>query len=74
MAISREQQIINQFGKKVRAVREAKGYSLQGLADAAEMAKSNLHDIEQGLVNPKASTIVLLAEALGVDPGELFPR
>lgn len=70
----REQQIIKQFGKKLREIRESKGLSLRELADLADMNHGNIHEIEQGRVNPSIATAALLAEALGIDPGDLFPR
>lgn len=74
MGISREQQIINELGKKLRQIRESKGLSVRELADLADMNYSNISRIESGLVNPQITTVILLAEALGINPCDLLPK
>lgn len=69
----REQKILDVIGNKLKIIRLEKGYSLRELADRADMDHNNIHRIEQGMVNPAATTLVLLAEALGVKPADLMP-
>ena len=71
MDAAREQEIIIRLGNRIRSIREKKRYSLRELADKADMAYNSIHRIEQGLVNPQITTVILLAEALEVDPAVL---
>jgi transcriptional regulator with XRE-family HTH domain len=60
------------FGKRVRELREAKGWTLEALGEAAKMNELQVGHIERGASDPKLSTICRLAHALGVRPGELI--
>lgn len=64
--------IIKEFGANLRRVRENKGLSLRELAHRADIATNTVNRIEQGITDTSMTTIVRIAEALGVDPGELF--
>jgi len=68
----RNQKAINAFGKKIKALRKAKGYSQYNLADEANIDRSQVIAIENGTGNPTISTIYALAEALKVKPRELL--
>ncbi len=70
----KRQKILSAFGKKLREVREEKGVSIRGLADMAEIDYSNLNRIENGIVEASLCTIVAIAEAIGVDPGDLISK
>jgi transcriptional regulator with XRE-family HTH domain len=69
----REQKILKEFGENLKKARTAKGLSLRALADIADMDFGNINEIETGKVNPSLTTIVLLAEALEIDPSTLLP-
>lgn len=58
----------------LREVREQKGLSIQGLADIADLDRSNLSNIENGKVEISLCTLYAIAEALEVDPGSLLPK
>ncbi len=61
--------------KRIRQLREAKSWSLQALADYANMDRANLSRIEAGqAVNMYFSTLCKIAEALEVSPGELIRK
>lgn len=60
------------FGAHVRKLREAKGYGLREFALYADMEFSTISDIERGVNNVTISTVLRLAENLGVTPSELF--
>jgi transcriptional regulator with XRE-family HTH domain len=60
------------FGSHVRQLREAKGYGLREFALLADMEYSTLSDIERGVNNTTISTVLRLADNLGVTPSELF--
>lgn len=60
------------FGNNLKKMRLQKKLSIRGLADLAEINYPNLQRIESGKNDPRLSTILALAEALGVDPRELI--
>jgi transcriptional regulator with XRE-family HTH domain len=59
------------LGKRLRELRTAKGWTLEELAEAARMNELQVGHIERGASDPKLSTIMKLAKALGVTQGEL---
>lgn len=61
---SGEQELLNNFGAKIREIRIGKGLSMQQLANVAEIELSQVHRIEKGKINPKLTTIVILSIAL----------
>jgi len=60
------------FGKRVRRLREAKGWTLEQAGEAAGMNELQVGHIERGASDPKLSTILKLARALGLRPEELL--
>lgn len=68
----REQKILKDFGESLKKFRTDKKLSLRALADIAEMDFGNINEIENGKINPSLTTIVLLAEALEIDPTDFF--
>jgi len=64
-------QLEKQFGLAVRTAREQKGWSQELLAEAANLNRSYLGEIERGLVTPSLSTISKLAAGLGLTPSAL---
>jgi transcriptional regulator with XRE-family HTH domain len=72
MDSSREVKIIKEFGKRLKKARTDKKLSVRALADIADMDFGNISEIETGKGNPSLTTIVLLAEALGINPCTLL--
>ncbi|PTU30095.1 transcriptional regulator [Stenotrophobium rhamnosiphilum] len=62
------------FGQVVREEREKKGWSQELLAEAANLNRSYLGEIERGLVTPSLVTISKLAAGLDVAPSTLITR
>ena len=60
------------FGQRVRRARVALGVSQEEIAQLADMHVTNYGRVERGEANSELHTIVRLATALGVDPGELL--
>ncbi len=60
------------FGQQIRILREARGWTMEQLAEVAEMNPLQVGHIERGASDPKLSTILKLARALAVRPEELF--
>lgn len=60
------------FGRLVSRLRAAKGFSQEGFAAVAGLHRTYMGGIERGERNPTLTTILRIAEALEVDPAELF--
>lgn len=60
-----------QFGQRVRALRSGKGLSQEALAEGTDLHWSYIGQVERGQTNLTLHNILKLADALGVDPGEL---
>src|SRR5262245_61020699 len=61
------------FAKRLRRVRESRGMSPYRLARLTGLSKQGALNLELPGADPKLSTIVKLAGALGVQPWELLP-
>jgi transcriptional regulator with XRE-family HTH domain len=61
-----------QFGKRLRALRGAKGLSQESLADKAGLHRSYVWGIENGRRNVSLENIVRIARALHVRPRDLL--
>jgi len=59
---------------RIRQLRERKGVSLRELARRAGVGVATLSRIESGTANPRLSTLLQLAEVLGVFVGKLFEK
>ena len=57
---------------RVRGLRDAKGWSLEALAERSAVSKSNISLIERGQSSPTAVVLDKLATALGVPLASLF--
>jgi len=64
---------MKQFGEQLKKIRTEKKLSTRALADLAEMDFGNINEIENGKVNPSITTVIIIAEALKVNPADLFP-
>ncbi|MBI5442402.1 MAG: cupin domain-containing protein [Deltaproteobacteria bacterium] len=60
------------LGQKLKAVRKARGYSLEELAKRTKFSKSFLSQIENGKNSPSIASLKKITSALGVSIGELF--
>lgn len=61
-----------EMGQRVKALREARGLTLQVLSDRSGLAISTISKIERGLMAPTYDRFSGLAKGLGVDVSELF--
>lgn len=61
------------LGAKIRAVRQAKGFSQEEFAAEAGLGRSYYGGIERGERNVAALNLIQIAKILGVEVGELFP-
>ena len=54
------------IGRRVRQERQARGWTLDQLAQAAEVSRRMVVNVEQGGVNPSVGTLLRISDALGV--------
>src|SRR4051812_13079210 len=57
----------------IQIIREAAGLSRPELAKRAGIAWSTLYLLEDNLIDPRLSTLIKIASALDVKPGQLIP-
>jgi transcriptional regulator with XRE-family HTH domain len=57
---------------EIKKARRAKGYTLDALAQLCGLSKGYLSKIERGVKVPSFATFQTIANALGVDDGELL--
>lgn len=62
------------FATNLRRFRVATGFSQEALADRAGLHRTYISSIERGRRNVSLENIFLLAEALGVEPGDLLKQ
>lgn len=61
------------IGSKIRELRSAKGYSQEGIADAAGMGRTYMGRVERGEQNISIQNLIQIAFALNVEVGALIP-
>jgi transcriptional regulator with XRE-family HTH domain len=61
-----------QFGRNIAVQRRKRGLSKAALARKADVSRDSLRQIEAGLRTAHFDTLMALADALAVDPGDLF--
>lgn len=64
--------IHKRFGKRVRALREANGWSQEELADRAGLHRTYVSAVERAVRNPTLTVIERIAKALEISLSELF--
>lgn len=60
------------LGANISQIRKSKGITLEKLAYEMGLSKGNLSEIENGLVDPRSSTLFLIAEGLEIPLSKLF--
>jgi transcriptional regulator with XRE-family HTH domain len=69
---TRNQAILDQFGQRIRSLRQAKGWPMEELAHRAGITYKQLSLIERGVNNVTISTIYCLAQGLEINVSLLF--
>jgi transcriptional regulator with XRE-family HTH domain len=65
---------VDQFAQNLRAARRRRGLSQEALAAAADLHRTEVSLLERGGREPRLTTIVRLARALGVTPLTLLAK
>jgi transcriptional regulator with XRE-family HTH domain len=60
------------FAANLKAAREARGLSQEELAKLAQLYRCRIDTVERGERNIDLDNILRLADALGIEPGELL--
>lgn len=60
--------------RELTRIREERGLSQQGLADASGVNKATINQIERGRRSPNLETLEKLADALTVEMADFFPK
>jgi transcriptional regulator with XRE-family HTH domain len=58
------ERLLRAFGERLKALREPKFATQQGLADAAGLHRTHIGFLEQGRREPSLSTLLILSETL----------
>ena len=64
--------IKSEFGRRLRKLREDRGWTQEELADRAGMHFTYIGQIERGVRNPSLVNLYKLAKALGIKGGVLL--
>lgn len=64
--------LVARLGANLRAMRQARGWTMEEAADRCGLLYPNYQPIESGRINVTATTLARLADGFGVDPGELL--
>jgi len=70
--VSDEGTVRQRFGRRIRQLREAKGWSQERLAAEAQLHATYISEVEHGKRNISIDNIARLAEALDVPIAALF--
>ena len=70
----RDEDVLKDFGKQLRNLREQKGLSQERLAELADVHRTYQGLIERGRANPTLLAIVALSRALKVRPAKLLEK
>ena len=68
----KNEQLSLKIGKKIRLLREDKGFSQEELAANSNMGVNSIGRIEQGKANPTLHSLNQISLAMNVDITELF--
>lgn len=68
----RNEELLREFGVRLRNLRRERNMSQEKLANLAEITISQVSRIERGEVNPTLSTLDVIAKSIGVSRGELI--
>ena len=77
MATKRQQhrdprrEVLRHLGERVRSVRHDRGLTQESLADSLDISVAYVSLIERGGRNPPYTTVIAIANALGVSPRDI---
>ena len=63
---------LKDFGENIRRIRLEKQWTMEYLANQANVELSQIYRIEKGKINPKLTTIIILCKALSISPNSII--
>lgn len=66
--------LIVSFGERLYSMRKQAGVSQANLAIRSRVGQRHVRKLERGKSNPTLATLALLADALGCELADFFPR
>ena len=63
---------LKKFGLNLRKIRKEKGYTMESLANEAEIEYRQFGRIERGEINTSIISILRISEVLGTEMSDLF--
>ncbi len=72
MILKKDRDLLKEFGKNLKKLREAKVFTLIALSYECDIDYSDINKIEKGQKNVTLKTIVELAKGLDVSPKKLL--
>ena len=70
--MSNAEDLLRNFGNRVREFRKAQGFSQEAFADICELDRTYIGGIERGERNVSLRNIALIARSLGISTSELM--
>lgn len=67
----RRRDVLAELGEKIRAFRHERGLTQEALAGSLKLSVAYVSLIERGGRNPPYTTVIAIADALGVSPREI---
>lgn len=64
---------LKEIGSQIRKLRNQKGWTIEALANEANLSTPQISEIERGLRDAQITTYMKIADALGVNIAVLFP-
>lgn len=74
MKVTPEQKILKDFGRKLEKLRKAKKLSIRQFAYEADISVSYVQKLEAGISNPSYTSLLKIADALGVTLNDLVVK
>jgi transcriptional regulator with XRE-family HTH domain len=72
LIMDKARKLVRKFGKRLRQLRQERGWTQQDLAILLEVEQSYISGVERGIYSPSLSKLGLLAECLGLTVAEMF--
>jgi transcriptional regulator with XRE-family HTH domain len=72
MKARNEEEFADALGERIASIRKRKGFTQEGLAEAAELDRMTIALVETGKKRPSVTTIYKLAKYLGVEASDFF--